>query len=59
MYLLSCLEENINYMYAVHKCMLFEDFLMNQYETRSNIGNNIDEEEKRSEEHTSELQSPS
>ena len=46
LYLLSCLEENINYMYAVHKCMLFEDFLMNQYETRSNIGNNIDEEEK-------------
>ena len=55
LYLLSCLEENINYMYAVHKCMLFEDFLMNQYEkdflmnqyeTKSNIGNNIDEEEK-------------
>ena len=46
LYLLSCLEENINYMYAVHKCMLFEDFLMNQYEIKSNIGNNIDEEDK-------------
>ena len=46
LFLLSSLEENINYMYAIHKCMLFESFLIDQYDIKSNIGNNIDEEEK-------------
>ena len=44
--LLSLLEENINYLYSVHKCDLIDALLSYKINENMNMGENIDEEEK-------------
>ena len=44
--LLSLLEENLNYLYCVHKCALIDGLLSDKINENINIGENIDDEEK-------------
>ena len=44
--LLSLLEENLNYLYSVHKCGLLDGLLSYKINENINMGENIDEEEK-------------
>ena len=44
--LLSLLEENLNYLYSVHKCDLLDGLLSYKINENMNMGENIDEEEK-------------
>ena len=44
--LLSLLEENLNYLYSVHKCSLLDSLLSYKINENNNMGENIDEEEK-------------
>ena len=44
--LLSLLEENLNYLYSVHKCGLLDKLLSYKINENTNMGENIDEEEK-------------
>ena len=44
--LLSLLEENLNYLYCIHKCTLIDGLLSDKINENINIGENIDDEEK-------------
>ena len=44
--LLSLLEENINYLYCIHKCTLIDGLLADKINENINVGENIDDEEK-------------
>lgn len=44
--LLSLLEENLNYLYCVHKCTLLDELLADKINENINVGENIDEEER-------------
>ena len=44
--LLSLLEENLNYLYSVHKCSLLDALLSYKINENINLGENIDEEEE-------------
>ena len=44
--LLSMLEENINYLYSVHKCELLDSLMSYKINENINVGENIEEEEK-------------
>lgn len=44
--LLSLLEENLNYLYCVHKCTLIDGLLSDKINENINIGENIDDEER-------------
>ena len=44
--LLSLLEENLNYLYCIHKCTLIDGLLSDKINENINVGENIDEEEK-------------
>ena len=43
--LLSLLEENLNYLYCIHKCLLLDELLADKINENINVGENIDEEE--------------
>ena len=44
--LLSLLEENLNYLYSIHKCSLLDGLLSDKINENINIGENIDDEER-------------
>ena len=44
--LLSMLEENLNYLYSVHKCELLDSLMSYKINENINVGENIEEEEK-------------
>ena len=44
--LLSLLEENLNYLYCIHKCTLIDGLLADKINENINVGENIDEEER-------------
>jgi hypothetical protein len=44
--LLSLLEENLNYLYSIHKCTLIDGLLADKINENINVGENIDEEER-------------
>ena len=43
---ISLLEENFNYLYGTHKCMLLDSILLNKISENINVGENLDEDEK-------------
>ena len=43
---ISLLEENINYLYGTHKCMLLNSIILNKISENFNVGENMDEDEK-------------
>ena len=44
--LLSLLEENLNFLYCIHKCSLIDGLLSDKINENINVGENIDDEER-------------